>query len=120
MPAAAINSCGFPGPRQPRNPRRKKPRTHGPPPGLAVEDSPTRLAQTALRPVVLDHDEAVAGRLRRRPQRLAVYRLDRVEVDHADGDAVLLERVVSFQRLVQRDAGADDSHLVLVGLARDL
>ena len=65
------------------------------------------VADAADRIVILDRDQP-AGFARGRQQRRRINRLQRVEIDHADGDALLLQLVVSLQRLVQRDAGADD------------
>ena len=66
--------------------------------------------------MVLDGDDP-AGRLGRCLQRLGVDRLDRVEVDHAGVDSFLREHVRRAQRFVDRHAGADERHLVLVGRA---
>ena len=72
------------------------------------------LAETALGPVVLDdHDRARGGGSL--PQPLLVDRLDGVAVEDPRRDSVCGKRLGGGERLVHRDAGADDRDLVLVG-----
>src|SRR5262249_32436684 len=77
--------------------RRRAGARHRPPPQLAhARKRPGRpsdplqppVAQPALRPVVLRHDEPAAGVLRRLVQRLLVNRLDRISVDESHVDAL--------------------------------
>ncbi len=76
------------------------------------------IADAALGPVVLDGDDraGVGGRL---ADGLLVDGLDRVEVDHPGGNALSAELFGRLERLVERDAGPDQGHLILVGGAQD-
>ena len=54
--------------------------------------------------VVLDRDQAALGFARAAHERRGVDRLHAVEIDDADGDALLAEQVVRLERLEHRDA----------------
>src|SRR5712692_1576342 len=86
-------------------------------PSLVSQRLQHRVADAALGPVVLNRHQPPTGFLNAAPQRLAVHRLDRVQVHDADADAFALELVVGLQRLVQGDARADHGALVLGGAA---
>ena len=80
---------------------------------LAGERRQHRLAETSFGPVVL-RDDDTPGRVRRLAQGLRVHGLDGVEVDDARRHALGGKRVRRLQRLVQRDPGADQRHVVAV------
>ena len=73
-----------------------------------------RVADAALRPVILDGDDR-SGLASGGAHRLRVDRLDGVQVDHPRADAFLGQLLRGRQRLVERDAGADDRHDVVIG-----
>ena len=110
MPAAASSSSGFPRTASAHGELDDARRLLG-----VGERGEHGLAEAALRPVVLDGDEAALASPRPRRAALGVERLDRVEVDHPRRDSVLCERIRGGQRLVHGDSGGDDRDLVLVG-----
>ena len=76
------------------------------------------VAEAAFEEMVFDGDDP-ARRVGGCLQRVGVDRLDRVGVNHSRRDPVLLERVGRLQRLVHRDARADDRDVVVVRRADD-
>ena len=97
MPAASISSAGVPEPGMSRTASLTTVGGRRPGCDEGVEHG---VAEPALEPVVLDHDQLAAGVPRGLLQRLPVDRLDRIGVDDADRDAFGLQRLVRLQRLV--------------------
>src|SRR5580693_7947061 len=85
--------------------------------GQGVED---RGAETALGMVVLGDDQPSAGGRGGGGERGGVRRLDRVQVDDPGADAVGGQLAGGGQALMQGDPGADQGHLVVIGLAQHL
>ena len=85
---------------------------------LAREHVEHRVADAALRPVILDGDDR-PGLASGGANGLRVDRLDGIQVDHPRADAFRGQLLRGGQRLVQRDAGADDRHDVVIGPAHD-
>src|SRR5215212_3092896 len=83
--------------------------------GLLREGREDGLAEAAFRPVVLDRDYLAARRLCCSAQCLAVYRLDGVGVDDADGHPALLQFPSRLYGFVDRYARCDHGHHVVFG-----
>ena len=84
---------------------------------LLGERGQNGVTDPALGPVILDHDDATAGRAGRVDERIGIDGLHGVEIDDADRDVLVCEDVDRLQRFVQRDAGRDDRRAVFVRAA---
>lgn len=84
------------------------------------QGSEHRLSETALGVVVLDGDDAAAALESVLHHGSSVQGLDGEGVEHAGVHAALLERLGRLHRLVQRNAGTDQQHGVLVRLAHHM
>lgn len=87
---------------------------------LVSDGRQNRLAEPALTVMILNHDDASTALLRVRHDRLAVQRLDGERIQHASVDAGLGQLSGGVQCLVQRNAGADQQHLILARLLHHL
>src|SRR6266508_5844361 len=78
-----------------------------------------RIAETAVVVVVLNYDESVVSLRSSTQNALGVDRLDRVGIDHTDGDAGGAERLVGGKRFVERHPGGNNGHTVAVAGPQD-
>src|SRR5579883_3133187 len=78
------------------------------------------IAQAAFGPVIFNGDKLLARFLRGSKERLFIDGFDRVGIDHANGDALVLEPVIRLQCLVYSDAYGNDSDLGSARLAHKL
>jgi hypothetical protein len=87
---------------------------------LITQRGQHRVADAAVRIVVLHRDHPSAGGAGAFDERLAVDRLDAEEIDHADRDAFRLELLVRFERLEQGDAGRNHRGAIVGALPQHL
>src|SRR5215210_1982378 len=88
--------------------------------GLLGERGQDGLTEAAFWPMVLDRDDLTPCCPCRCAQRLAVYGLDGVGINDADGNAALLQLVCGLYGFVDRDTRRDYRHRVVVGGAHYL